>query len=74
MNTNLQCSWPKAYWHVTRELMNDNKRFTEKSRTREIINLLKDQLNENKTNTMTFTDDGLELAIKIIKETYGIAN
>lgn len=50
--------------------MDDSKRHSMRRRTEEIVELLQDQLDRNKTRTMTFTDDGLNLAIKIITELY----
>lgn len=73
-NTESLCNWPKSYWHITRELMDDNRRYSADKRTQEIVQILEEQLERNRTRTMTFTEDGLMLAIRMIKELYGIAN
>lgn len=59
---------------MTEALVNDQKRWASHKRTEEIVQILEEQLQRNKTKTMTFTEDGLMLAIKMIKELYGIAN
>jgi hypothetical protein len=57
---------------MSRGLLEDFKKYAARDKVVEIIGILQDQLNKNKTRTMTFTDDGLALAIKLIKDKYGI--
>lgn len=59
---------------MSRGLLEDFKKYAARDKVKEIINLLQDQLDRNTTRTMTFTDDGLALAIKLIKDKYGIEN
>jgi hypothetical protein len=63
----MKCEWPKSYWHITREVLNDSKRFARNGMRNEILAALQSQLDKNKTRTMTFTEDGLQLAIDIVK-------
>jgi hypothetical protein len=73
-STKLSCNYPKTYLHISEGLLDDLKRFSARKRAEEIAQRLQEQLNKNKTKTMTFTEDGLMLAIKIIREEYGIEN
>ena len=57
---------------MSRGLLEDFKKYAARDKVKEIIDLLQDQLDRNTTRTMTFTDDGLSLAIKLIKDKYGI--
>ena len=57
---------------ISRESFEATKRYSADSRTREIIDILQDKLEQNKTRTMTFTEDGLGLAINLIRNVYGI--
>jgi hypothetical protein len=59
---------PPEYLSMSRALLEDFRRFAANKMKEKIINRLQEQLDKNKTRTMTFTEDGLELAIKIIKE------
>lgn len=59
---------PSEYLSMSRALLDDFRRFAANKMKEKIINKLQEQLDKNKTRTMTFTEDGLELAIKIIKE------
>ena len=64
----MNCEWPKSYLHVTDALMRDQVKAAKQKQRYEIIQELSNRLDINKTRTMTFTEDGLELAIKIIEE------
>lgn len=57
---------------MSRGLLEDFKKYAARDKVKEIVQLLQDQLDRNTTRTMTFTDDGLALAIKLIKDKYGI--
>lgn len=57
---------------ISRESFDAMKISSAESRTREILDILQDKLEQNKTRTMTFTEDGLELAINLIRNVYGI--
>ena len=64
----MNCEWPNSYLHVTDALMRDQVKAAKQKQRYEIIQELNNRLAINKTRTMTFTEDGLELAIKIIEE------
>jgi hypothetical protein len=64
----MECGWPKGYLHITDALMRDQEKATRAKERHTITQKLQDQLSINKTRTMTFTEDGLKLAIKIIEE------
>jgi hypothetical protein len=64
----MNCEWPNSYLHVTDSLMRDQVKAAKQKQRYEIIQELSNRLAINKTRTMTFTEDGLELAIKIIEE------
>lgn len=66
--------YPASYLRISEALLNDYKRMSARIRTEEIVDILQDKLEQNKTKTMTFTEDGLMLAIKLIKEVYGISD
>lgn len=53
---------------MSRALLEDFKRYSARDMRNQILEALRDRLDLNKTRTMTFTEDGLELAIKIIEE------
>lgn len=53
---------------MSRALLEDFKRYAARDMRNEIVGVLRDRLDLNKTRTMTFTEDGLELAIKLIEE------
>ncbi len=57
---------------ISRESFDAMKVSSANSRTAEILDILQDKLEQNKTRTMTFTEDGLELAINLIRNVYGI--
>ena len=57
---------------MSRGLLEDFKTYAARDRVTEILYMLEDQLEKNTTRTMTFTEDGLVLAIKLIKDKYGI--
>jgi hypothetical protein len=57
---------------MSRGLLEDFKKYAARDKVKEVVQLLQDQLDRNSTRTMTFTDDGLKLAIKLIKDKYGI--
>lgn len=57
---------------ISRESFEATKRYAMDGRTKEIIEILEQKLEQNTTRTMTFTEDGLALAIKLIKDVYGI--
>jgi hypothetical protein len=68
MSKELVCNWPKSYLHITEELMKDQSKAA-RARERQLIKqMLQAQLAKNMTKTMTFTEDGLMLAIKMIDE------
>lgn len=64
----MNCEWPNSYLHVTDALMRDQVKAAKQKQRYEIIQELSNRLAINKTRTMTFTEDGLQLAIKIIEE------
>lgn len=64
----MNCEWPKSYLHITDALMRDQARAAERKQRNRIIQELNARLAINKTRTMTFTEDGLQLAIRIIEE------
>lgn len=68
MSKSLECNWPETYLHVTDALMKDISRHSRRNTISKIKQALQDQLDKNTTRTMTFTEDGLKLAIKIINE------
>lgn len=53
---------------MSRALLEDFKRYAARDMRNQIVGVLQDRLDLNKTRTMTFTEDGLELAIKLIEE------
>lgn len=57
---------------MSRELLEDFKKYAARDRVSEIIDMLQEQLAKNVTRTMTFTEEGLALSIKLIKDKYGI--
>jgi hypothetical protein len=57
---------------ISRESFEATKRYSADARTREILEILENKLDQNKTRTMTFTEDGLGLAINLIRNVYGI--
>ncbi len=57
---------------MSRGLLEDFKTYAARDRASEIIDMLQEQLAKNVTRTMTFTEEGLELAIKLIRDKYGI--
>lgn len=68
MPADLNCNWPKTYLHITDALMRDQSKASAMRERNAIRKMLQDQLEKNKTKTMTFTEDGLMLAIKMIDE------
>lgn len=56
------------YLSLSQGLLNDFKNYAARDEREDILNKLQEQLDKNRTRTMTFTEDGLELAIKIINE------
>lgn len=56
------------YLSLSKQLLNDFKNYAARDEREDILNKLQMQLEKNRTRTMTFTEDGLELAIKIINE------
>ena len=64
----MNCEWPNSYLHVTDTLMREQVKAAKAKERHLIKKRLKDQLSINTTRTMTFTEDGLKLAIKIIEE------
>lgn len=72
--SNINDLYPASYLRISEALLNDYKRMSARTRTEEIVGILQDKLEQNKTKTMTFTEDGLMLAIKLIKEVYGISD
>ena len=64
----MTCEWPKAYLHVTDALMRDQTKAAMAKERHRIKTKLQEQLSINTTRTMTFTEDGLLLAIKLIEE------
>lgn len=56
------------YLSLSKGLLNDFKNYAARDEREDIVNKLQEQLDKNRTRTMTFTEDGLELAIKIINE------
>lgn len=64
----MECEWPNSYLHITEALMRDQEKAARAKERHRIKQKLQDQLSINKTRTMTFTEDGLSLAIKIIEE------
>lgn len=64
----MNCEWPNSYLHVTDTLMREQVKAAKQKQRYQIIQELNNRLAINKTRTMTFTEDGLELAIKIIEE------
>jgi hypothetical protein len=59
---------PPEYLSMSRTLLEDFRRFSANKMKEKIVETLQEQLDKNKTRTMTFTENGLELAIKIIEE------
>lgn len=57
---------------ISKETLNLMKAYSADNRTKEIIEILQNKLDQNKTRTMTFTEDGLLLAINLIRDVYGI--
>lgn len=53
---------------MSRGLLEDFKRYAARDMRNQIVEVLQERLDLNKTRTMTFTEDGLELAIKLIEE------
>lgn len=68
MSEVLECNWPKSYLHITEDLMNDQAGAAMARERHKIKQALQNQLARNTTKTMTFTEDGLMLAIRIIDE------
>lgn len=64
----MNCEWPKSYLHVTDTLMREQVKAAKQKQRNQIIQALNNKLAINKTRTMTFTEDGLQLAIRIIEE------
>lgn len=64
----MNCEWPNSYLHVTDTLMREQVKAAKQKQRNQIIQALNNRLNINKTRTMTFTEDGLQLAIRIIEE------
>lgn len=68
MSANLSCNWPKTYLHITEALMKDQSKASAMRERNAIRKMLQEQLDKNRTKTMTFTEDGLMLAIRMIDE------
>lgn len=64
----MNCEWPSGYLHITDALMRDQSKAAKAKERQRIKSRLQEQLSINTTRTMTFTEDGLKLAIKIIEE------
>lgn len=64
----MNCEWPNSYLHITEPLMRDQEKAARAKERNTIKQMLQEQLSINTTRTMTFTEDGLALAIKIIEE------
>jgi hypothetical protein len=64
----MNCEWPNGYLHITDALMRDQEKAARAKERHLIVKKLEEQLSINTTRTMTFTEDGLLLAIKIIEE------
>lgn len=68
MSYELNCNWPRTYLHITEALMKDQSKAARMRERNTIKIMLQKQLDKNTTKTMTFTEDGLMLAIKMIDE------
>lgn len=54
------------YLSISRGLLNDFKNYAARDERQHIRKAIQDQLERNTTRTMTFTEDGLNLALSII--------
>jgi hypothetical protein len=54
------------YINISRGLLNDFKNYAARDERQMIRQALQTQLAKNSTRTMTFTDDGLQMALSII--------
>jgi hypothetical protein len=68
MSDALSCNWPKSYLHITDNLMKDQTKAARARERQAIKQMLQNQLAKNTTKTMTFTENGLMLAIQMIDE------
>jgi hypothetical protein len=67
MSTDIICTYPESYLHVTQALLDDQKRFYRNSTYNEIIKSLESELYANKGEDM-FYEYAIKAVINFIKE------